>query len=218
MVDYKLSGSPAEPKPNRRGGVLQSGLTRAIYRAQTGSEIGKRIRWFAETTIASHILPNKSMRNAILNKPVSTLASRDRNKTDILHEYFLPAECFSDFIVACQEIIPRHWQDCLNVTMRYVGADHESILAYAPDVRVAAVMAFAQNMTSAAESHMRVLTGALINRAIELGGSFYLPYRLHAHRDQVRAAYGNTQYFIDRKHQYDPRLLFRNAMWHAYFN
>ena len=102
--------------------------------------------------------------------------------------------------------------------MRYVGADHESILAYAPDVRVAAVMAFAQNMTSAAESHMRVLTGALINRAIELGGSFYLPYRLHAHRDQVRAAYGNTQYFIDRKHQYDPRLLFRNAMWHAYFN
>jgi len=44
-----------------------------------------------------------------------------------------------------------------------------------------------------------------------------LPYRLHARRDQVAAAYPNVARFIERKRHYDPRLLFRNAMWQGYF-
>jgi FAD/FMN-containing dehydrogenase len=61
------------------------------------------------------------------------------------------------------------------------------------------------------------VTEALIDRVVALGGAFYLPYRLHARRDQVAAAYPNVARFIERKRHYDPRLLFRNAMWQGYF-
>ena len=60
--------------------------------------------------------------------------------------------------------------------------------------------------------------GGLIDRALNLGGAFYLPYRLHARRDQVRAAYPRAEKFAERKRFYDPKLLFRNAMWDAYFS
>jgi hypothetical protein len=57
----------------------------------------------------------------------------------------------------------------------------------------------------------------LIDRVLAIGGSFYLPYRLHARRDQVEAAYPNARAFAERKRHYDPGLLFRNLMWSAYF-
>jgi len=105
----------------------------------------------------------------------------------------------------------------LNVTLRYVGADETSVLAYAPQRRIAAVMSFSQEITPEAEAEMLQLTEAMIDRMIAIGGCFYLPYRLHARRDQVERAYRNTARFVERKLHYDPGLLFRNAMWQAYF-
>ena len=49
------------------------------------------------------------------------------------------------------------------------------------------------------------------------GGSFYLPYRLHAERAQVARAYSRLDEFGARKRHYDPSLLFRNTMWDRYF-
>ena len=69
----------------------------------------------------------------------------------------------------------------------------------------------------AAESDMLRMTEELIDRVIAIGGSFYLPYRLHARRDQVAKSYANLEKFVERKRHYDPHLLFRNAMWHGYF-
>ena len=57
----------------------------------------------------------------------------------------------------------------------------------------------------------------LIDRVIAIGGSFYLPYRLHARLDQVEKGYLGVTWFIERKRYYDLHTLFRNAMWDAYF-
>jgi hypothetical protein len=105
----------------------------------------------------------------------------------------------------------------LNVTLRYVGADETAALAFAPAPRIAAVMSFSQEISPEGEVEMIQITERLIDRAINLGGAFYLPYRLHARRDQVRAAYPRADEFAERKRFYDPKLLFRNAMWDAYF-
>ncbi|WP_204348677.1 hypothetical protein, partial [Serratia marcescens] len=64
---------------------------------------------------------------------------------------------------------------------------------------------------------MLQMTEALIERTIAIGGSFYLPYRLHARRDQVTRAYPRLAEVAERKRALDPGLLFRNAMWDAYF-
>ena len=107
--------------------------------------------------------------------------------------------------------------ELLNVTLRFVDADPVSVLAFAPERRIAAVMSFSQPRTETAETEMALMTSALIERMTAIGGTFYLPYRLHASRPQLARGYANAARFAERKRHYDPGLVFRNAMWQAYF-
>lgn len=212
LVSYRpVAGAPG---PLASGGLMTA-VSREVFRAQIGSEVAKQTRWRLETTIGAK--STTMSRNTLLNDPVAAIAGRDRSRTDILHEYFLPPRALEPFLEACRDIIPKSRQELLNVTLRYVGADRRSVLAYAPEPRVAAVMLFSQAMTQSAEADMRAMTEWLIDVALELGGSFYLPYRLHARADQRERAYSRLTEFAARKRQYDPSLLFRNLMWDAYF-
>ena len=191
-------------------------LSRKVFRAQIGSDSAKRARWYAETVAAPKTSSGIASRNRLLNEPVANLADPDRSRTDILHEYFLPAEGLETFLAACRTIIPASRQDLLNVTLRYVAEDRTSVLAYARGTRVAAVMLFSQRMTRADDEDMAAMTRGLIDAALDAGGSFYLPYRLHARRDQVARAYPRLEEFVTRKRQVDPGLLFQNTMWARY--
>jgi hypothetical protein len=204
------------PPPATSGGLVVT-LSREVFRAQIGSDAAKRARWYAETVAAPKSSAGVATRNRLLNEPVANLAGRDRSRTDILHEYFLPAEGLETFLAACRTVIPASRQDLLNVTLRYVQEDRISTLAFARGPRVAAVMLFSQRMTRADEEDMAAITQRLIDAALDAGGSFYLPYRLHARRDQVARAYPRVEEFVARKRHYDPGLLFRNTMWSRYF-
>ena len=216
LVTYRTTRSTGSLPPAGTGGLVAS-VSREVYRAQIGSEAAKRARWLAETRAVPKVASGVATRNTLMNEPVANLAGRDTRRTDILHEYFVPPDRFNEFIAACQEIIPPSGIEFLNVTLRYVAADNESVLAFAPTRRIAAVMSFSQELRPEGEAAMRRMTEALIDRVVAIGGSFYLPYRLHARHDQVAKSYANVARFIERKRHYDPQLLFRNAMWQQYF-
>jgi FAD/FMN-containing dehydrogenase len=207
---------PGKPLAATSGG-LAIALTREVFRAQVGSDNAKRRRWYAETIVAPKASSGIASRNRLLNEPVAHLAGRDRSRTDILHEYFVPADALEAFLDTCRRVIPGSRQDLLNVTLRYVAEDRASVLAYARGARVAAVMFFSQRMTQAHEEDMAAMTRRLIDAALDAGGSFYLPYRLHARPNQLARAYPRLEEFLDGKRRYDPRLLFRNLMWDRYF-
>jgi FAD/FMN-containing dehydrogenase len=211
-----LRPTPGTPQPVTSGGLMVT-LSREVFRAQIGSDSAKRARWYAETVAGPKTSSGIASRNRLLNEPVANLAGRDRARTDILHEYFLPPEGLEPFLAACRTAIPGSRQDLLNITLRYVQADPTSVLAYARERRVAAVMLFSQRMTKVDEDDMAGLTRRLIDAALDAGGSFYLPYRLHARADQVRRAYPRLEEFVAGKRRYDPRLLFQHAMWQQYF-
>lgn len=192
-------------------------LSRRVYRRQLKSETGKRVRWFAESRLNPSLGSGLATRNTLMAEPVRNLASSNTRYTDILHEYFVPPERFGDFLKACQDTIVPSGQEMLNITLRYVAADSESVMAFAPTPRIAGVMSFAQEVSPEGEEGMLRMTEALIERVADLGGSFYLPYRLHARRDQVARIYKNTPAFVEAKRRYDPDLVFRNAIWPAYF-
>ena len=217
MVTYRPAAEQPAKLPPAGSRSFITSVSRDIYRAQVGSEAGKKARWFAETRLSPALSAGLATRNALLNEPVSNLASSDRSRTDILHEYFVPPERLSDFLAACRKIIPAAKAEFLNVTLRFVAADEAPTLAYAPSRRIAAVMSFSQEISPEGEADMIVTTERLIDAAIAVGGSFYLPYRLHARRDQVAAAYPRVAEFIERKRHYDPEILFRNLMWDSYF-
>ena len=129
----------------------------------------------------------------------------------------MPPDKFGEFLTACREIIPQAQAEFLNVILRYVGADTTATLAYAPTPRIAAVMSFSQEVTPEGEIDMLQTTEKLIDRVVALGGAFYMPYRLHARRDRVAAAYPGAGHFAEPKRFWIPGLLLRHAMWNAYF-
>ncbi len=192
-------------------------LTNEVYRSQIGHEVMKSARWAVETRVAPLMDGGVSSRNTLMDEPVSNLANTDPRRTDILHEYFVAPERFGDFLAVCRDLIPKAKAEFINVTLRYVAPDPTAVLAYAKVPRIAAVMSFSQEMTTDGEVDMMALTERLIDGVVAIGGSFYLPYRLHARRDQVEAAYPDAARFVAQKRQHDPKLIFRNAMWQTYF-
>jgi FAD/FMN-containing dehydrogenase len=216
LVGYAPAPQQPDRLPSPKNSSAFALVSREIFRAQIGSEHGKRARWLAETRLMPKVGQVALTRNTLLNQPVAALANRDLSRTDILHEYFVAPDRLNDFLAACREIIPSHRQDLLNVTLRYVDADSSSVLSYAPAPRIAAVMLFVQRRTAEADDDMRAMTVKLIDRTLAIGGSYYLPYRLHATRAQLRAAYPRLDEFVAAKRRADPQLRFRNALWDRY--
>jgi FAD/FMN-containing dehydrogenase len=217
LISYKAVDPQPEHLPAATSSSGMTDFQREVYRAQTGWERAKHVRWFLETRINPMFASGIATRNTLMNEPVSNLAGSNRRLTDILHEYFVPPERFPEFVRACRDLIPKAKAEFLNVTLRYVADDETAVMAFAPTPRIAAVMSFSQEISPEGETDMMGLTEALIDRVVAIGGAFYLPYRLHARRDQVAKAYPRVGDFVAAKRRYDPTLMFRNAMWGAYF-
>lgn len=212
LVTYRRKSLAGTTPPATAGGFI-SNVSRHVFRAQIGSDFWKRQRW----TIERRFKPGTDTRNTLLNEPVSSLGPAGQGRTDILHEYFVPPDRFADFLTACRRHIPGSGQDLLNVTLRYLAPDRRSLLAYAPQERVAAVMLFSQTRDAVGDAAMARMTRALIDEVLAIGGCYYLPYRLHATAEQMRRAYPGLDRLLALKRQHDPGLLFRNRMWDHYF-
>ena len=205
---------PADIPPLTAAGF--AGLRREVYRAQIGSDAGKAARWRVEKLVTKQLAGTFFSRNRLLNDPVAVYQERNPDRTDILHEYFVPPEQFEPFLARCREVIPRHGGDLLNVTVRTVAEDKDTALRYADRDVVALVMLFNQPRDPAADERAGAMTRELIDGALACGGRYYLPYRLHATREQFAAAYPQAGAFFARKRQYDPAGVFRNKFSDAY--
>jgi FAD/FMN-containing dehydrogenase len=91
-----------------------------------------------------------------------------------------------------------------------VKRDEESVLRYADRDIFSFVMLFSQRRTAAADAQMELMTQQIIDAALTLEGTYYLPYRLHATRDQFARAYPQSARFFERKRHYDPDGVFQN--------
>ncbi len=202
--------------PTASGSGFVSRNARYIFRWQLESDRAKHLRWWTESSLGPRIA-GRASRNSLMNEPVITLDDRDPFRTDILHEYFVAPSRFAEFVKACQQVIPASYQQLLNITLRYVKTDGDSVLAYATEPRIAAVLLFSQEKTVRGEEDMARMTRVLIDRVLDIGGTYYLPYRLHATRDQLTRGYPRAAAFAAKKRELDRDLLFRNHLWDTYF-
>jgi FAD/FMN-containing dehydrogenase len=191
-------------------------LTRTIFRGSVDSDYGKKLRWIAERDLQLRLQSAVVSRNQLLHEPATLLANRSQASTDILHEYFVPRNRFNDFVARLRRIIPKSGADLLNVTVRDIRQDRDSLLRYADCDMTALVMLFNYPRTSEGDKKMQKLTGELIDAALALGGRNYLPYRLHATREQFERAYPQSRRFFELKRRYDPDELFQNEFYVTY--
>ncbi len=202
--------------PAAAGSGFVSRRSRDLFRMQVGSDRWKKARWRLETDINRVVNAGATTRNSLLNEPVITLEDRDPLRTDILHEYFVSPRRFAEFIAICQDLIPSSFQELLNITLRFVDTDRDSILAYATEPRIAAVLLFSQEKTRRAEADMAGMTAGLIDGVLSIGGTYYLPYRPHASLAQFQKGYARAGEWLQVKREADPDLTFQNGLWANY--
>lgn len=191
-------------------------VRRAVFRGSAGSEYGKRLRWKLEK-LSTHVMgPKEFTRNQLMNEGVEVFQNTDTNYTDILHEYFIPIDLATAFIDSLQQVIPNYEVELMNITVRDVKKDNDTYLAYAREDMLGFVMLYNQPMTKSGEQNMLLLTRRLIDIAITLKGTYYLPYRLHASKEQFYRAYPNADNFFALKKQYDSLEVFQNTFYNTY--
>lgn len=192
------------------------GLRRTVFRGSANSDYGKNLRWKIEK-FATRLVNGKTFsRNQLSNEGVEVFQNNDSAFTDILHEYFIPVNAVSQFIDSVQKIIPGYKVDLLNITVRNVKKDNDTFLSYATEDVFGFVMLFNQSRDSVAEVEMQSLTQRLIAVAIGLEGKYYLPYRLHATREQMHQAYSSANNFFVLKRRHDPKEIFVNKFYDLY--
>jgi len=188
---------------------------RLVFLAGVGNGFGKEVRWTLEKSLGGESA-GEATRNRILDDPIDLFENHDSIRTQLLHEYFVPRDSLEPFLARARSIIPAHSGDLLNVTIRSLSADSDSYLTYARENIFSLVMLFSQPVTAQADSSMRHMTVDLIDAVLAVRGTYYLPYRLHATREQFRRAYPMADSFFALKKKFDPDEIFQNQFYREY--
>lgn len=143
-------------------------------------------------------------------------ASR-KTSTYVLEEYFIPVEHFDEFVPKMRDILQRHNVNMINVSIRHALKDPGSVMAWARSEVFCFVLYYKQGTSVEARDEVGVWTRELIDAALSLDGSYYLPYQLHATKDQFHKAYPEADKFFALKETYDPEYKFRNKLWDKYY-
>ena len=137
--------------------------------------------------------------------------------TYVLQEYFVPIDRFDQFVLRMRDVLRRYDVNVINVSIRHARPDPGSILAWARTEVFAFVIYYKQDTSEDAQRAVSVWTRELIEAALDVGGSYYLPYQLHATTDQFLRAYPRAHEFFALKQRLDPTNKFRNALWDKYY-
>jgi len=139
------------------------------------------------------------------------------DSTYVLQEYFAPVEKFDEFAPKMGEILNRHGVNTINISIRHANQDPGTLLAWARTEVFAFVLYYKQGTTDSDKQKVGEWTRELINAVIAVGGTYYLPYQIHATAQQFHAAYPGADQFFALKQQLDPTNKFRNKLWDAYY-
>lgn len=136
--------------------------------------------------------------------------------TYALQEYFVPVAAMERFAERLRAILRQHHVNVINVSIRHARKDPGTLLAWARTDVFAFVLYYRQHTAPRDRDAVRAWTRALVDAATALGGSYYLPYQIHATVEQFHAAYPDAERFFALKRRVDPAYRFRNRLWDAY--
>jgi decaprenylphospho-beta-D-ribofuranose 2-oxidase len=105
----------------------------------------------------------------------------------------------------------------VSATLRFVPRNDESVLSYSTaEAALGVVLYWNVGLGEREQAETAQWTRTLIDRALEKGGTYYLPYGPYATREQFLAAYPRAASFHEKKLQYDPQEVFVNNFYTRY--
>lgn len=191
-------------------------IFRFVFSQTQGSDFFKNLRWWLETSSFLSDWFKELPRNQLLYQSVEDYVNHDPKQIDLLQEYFIPVENFANFVSFLQSLKEEMADPLMNITVRHVQKDTETVLAYAQEDHIAFVLFFRGPHTESFDEKIKQLAQKIIDKALELKGSYYLPYRPYPRLDQFQKAYPRYQEFLDIKKKYDPTGVFMNQFYKDY--
>ncbi|WP_233267286.1 FAD-binding protein [Paraglaciecola sp. L3A3] len=158
-------------------------------------------------------------RNYEASYDVYELEPKSRVKqTYALREYFVPIDKFDNFLLQMTDIFKKHQVNVINVSVRHALPDSGSLLAWAKTEVFAFVIYYRQENSTEAQDKVELWSREIVDAVIEQGGTYYLPYQLHATTAQFLKAYPNADEFFQVKKSVDPDNRFMNKLWAQHFH
>jgi FAD/FMN-containing dehydrogenase len=169
------------------------------------------------TEIASHVRPEVAWRNHEASLDVASLEPYSRrSSTYALDEFFVPPRHFESFVGEMGRILRSREVATVNVSIRHSPADTLALLPWAREEVFSFVLFYRQRVDPPALRAVGVWTRELIEAALQHEGRYYLPYQLHATREQFERAYPEVGQLRALKERVDSRGRFSNALWQKY--
>lgn len=131
-------------------------------------------------------------------------------------EFYVPREKLPDFLRAAKETIRRENANLIYGTVRFIEKDENSFLAWArePWATIVINLRVTHDVEGIATAQRQFQ--ALIDDALNLGGSYFLTYHRWARKDQVLRAYPQFPEFLRLKKKYDPEERFQSDWYRHY--
>lgn len=204
--------TPLLPEKNIEFNKKLLDLSRKLW-----GKIVAKVRWFFEEKITP---PWEDVdvltRNHVMRPYVQCLVSDSDAYIDLLQEYFIPLNYFVYFTDQLRAWAETNSIALLNVTLRWMPKNTESVLSYSTDDTIAFVLYFTIKNNDQQKAKIEKCSQDLITVALKTGGSFYLPYQRYATRSQLLQAYPRLSEFVQAKNQFDPLNLFVSDWYQKY--
>jgi FAD/FMN-containing dehydrogenase len=161
--------------------------------------------------------PVVQWRNHEASLDLAALEPRTRRiSTYVLQEYFIPPRNFTHFARELARVLRQRRVEALNVSIRHSPADNVSMLPWAKEEVFSFVLYYKQRTHRRAREDVGRWTRELIDLALGCEGRYYLPYQLHATREQFARAYPESAQLQRIKKSVDPANRFSNELWNKY--
>jgi FAD/FMN-containing dehydrogenase len=134
----------------------------------------------------------------------------------MITEVYVPRERIREFSAQIIGDARAHQFDIVYGTMRLIEPDTESFLAWATQDYACVIFNLRIPHTPEGLAKAQRDFQLIIDRALELGGSYYLTYHRWARKDQVLRAYPQFPEFLQHKRRYDPAERFQSDWYRHY--
>lgn len=152
-------------------------------------------------------------RNNAMRPEIEFLTYSCPRDTDILQEYFIPKQYFTEFTKELAKIVSENNVNLLNVTVRFVKGCDRSFLSYAKEDSFAFVLYINHETSKDGIDNAKKWTREMTEAALNYGGNFYLPYQQYQTDAQFQRGYPEFETFLEKKQVYDPKSRFVSSFF-----
>jgi decaprenylphospho-beta-D-ribofuranose 2-oxidase len=177
---------------------------------------GKDILWNMQKTYFTGKDGDFVTRNNAMRSESKFMEYESSKDTDVLQEYFIPVDQFTDYIDDLREVLDEEELNLINITIRYVEENEDAVLSYSKEDMFALVLLINQDKSIEGKAETERIIRKMIDVTLKHRGSYYLPYYSYPSKEQMKKAYPRAEEFFKNKKEFDPNEVFMNHFYEVY--